>query len=97
MNYYDILSYLKTKTNNNAEITVEINPSVKKEWIDEMVSLGINRFSMGVQSFNDNKLKFLGRNHTTKKTIDIIEYLKKKEVKFSIDLIYDTKLDSREL
>jgi oxygen-independent coproporphyrinogen-3 oxidase len=97
MNYYNILPYLKTKANKNAEITVEINPSVKKEWIDEMINLGVNRFSMGVQSFDEKKLKFLGRNHTKQKAIDTIEHLKRKEVKFTIDLIYDTKIDSKEL
>ncbi len=97
MNYYNIMEYIKKQANDNVEITIEINPSVKKEWINEMIELGVNRFSMGVQSFNEEKLKFLGRNHTKKKAIDIIEYLNNKEVRFGIDLIYDTKLDSKSL
>ena len=52
------------KLENNSEITLEVNP----ETVDEIKfhkirEIGINRLSLGIQSFNDNILKSIGRNH----------------------------------
>ncbi len=47
------------------EITIEVNPaSVSIENIHELASLPINRISLGIQSFNDDMLVYLGRPHT---------------------------------
>jgi len=49
----------------NAEITLETNPgTVNKEKLHAFRSAGINRISMGIQSFHDEDLKFLTRVHT---------------------------------
>ena len=49
----------------DAEVTLEANPStVNSEKLDGMLSAGITRLSLGVQSMNDDELRFLGRNHT---------------------------------
>jgi oxygen-independent coproporphyrinogen-3 oxidase len=49
----------------NAEITVETNPgTVDKQKLKEFHSTGINRISMGIQSFFDDDLRFLTRIHT---------------------------------
>ncbi|MBR2674347.1 MAG: radical SAM family heme chaperone HemW [Mogibacterium sp.] len=55
----------------NAEITIEANPGTLgdneraiRDRLQAYRSMGINRFSMGVQSMNDNRLRFLGRIHT---------------------------------
>ncbi len=51
----------------NAEITIEINPgTVDKEKIDDYKSVGINRFSIGLQTGFDDQLKRLNRVHTAK-------------------------------
>ncbi|MFM7858920.1 MAG: radical SAM family heme chaperone HemW [Flammeovirgaceae bacterium] len=50
---------------NNVEITFEANPddlTLKK--LEELKSAGINRLSIGIQSFNDTVLKFFNRAHT---------------------------------
>jgi len=50
----------------NAEITLETNPgTVDKEKLRAFHSAGINRISMGIQSFHDEDLKFLTRIHTS--------------------------------
>lgn len=50
--------------NSDAEITVETNPgTVDREKLREYRSLGVNRLSVGVQSFHQDELKFLGRIH----------------------------------
>ncbi len=70
------------------EITVEGNPeSMSIEWISSLFDTGINRFSVGVQSLNDNILKILGRIHTSEDSLKIIEYMSKIGVNYSVDLI----------
>lgn len=48
----------------DCEFTVEINPSSSNGFLDYAKSAGVNRISIGVQSGDDKKLKFLGRTHT---------------------------------
>jgi oxygen-independent coproporphyrinogen-3 oxidase len=49
------------------ECTVECNPeSTYRGLLGDLKSCGVNRISMGVQSFDDNELKFLGRPHNSK-------------------------------
>jgi oxygen-independent coproporphyrinogen-3 oxidase len=90
-----ISPYLK----NNIETSTEANPnSATYEWISGMKSLGVNRFSFGVQSFNDEKLKYLGRNHDKKIAIKAIENCNKLDIEnISLDLIYNTIKDNHQL
>jgi len=65
-----ILKLLRGKYsfNNDAEITVECNPnSITKKFVETMLESGVNRFSIGVQSLNDDELKKLGRLHNSEK------------------------------
>lgn len=73
-----------------SEITIEANPEdVNHEWATSISSLGINRVSLGVQSFNDEELLFLGRRHTSKDCVRAIELLREKGGStISIDLMY---------
>ena len=74
----------------NAEISLEANPEdLTKEKLREFKQIGINRLSIGVQSFFDEDLQFLNRPHNAQKAINSI--IESKEVGFnniSIDLIY---------
>jgi oxygen-independent coproporphyrinogen III oxidase len=72
------------------EITVEANPgTADKAKIDTLFSLGVNRLSVGVQSFIDNELATLGRIHSSDEALRSIESIKKAGLKnFSIDLMY---------
>jgi len=72
------------------EITVEANPgTIDGSKIDAIISLGVNRLSLGVQSFNDNELKTLGRSHDSEDAFRSIETIKIAGMKnFSIDLMY---------
>jgi oxygen-independent coproporphyrinogen-3 oxidase len=57
-----------------AEITMEVNSGdVSLEYFQALGKLGINRLNIGVQSFEDPLLKFLGRRHTAKQAIESIE------------------------
>ncbi len=83
----------------NAEITTEANPnSATTSWLKGMKKLGVNRVSFGVQSFNEEKLKFLGRNHNKSQALNAIN--RAKQIGFqniSLDFIYGTNFDTKEL
>jgi oxygen-independent coproporphyrinogen-3 oxidase len=72
------------------EISVEANPgTVNASKTENLLSLGINRMSVGIQSFHDEELKTLGRIHTADEALEAIDLLKKAGMKnFSIDLMY---------
>ena len=78
------------KFSDSPEITIEANPgTVEKSKTDTMLFLGVNRLSIGVQSFNDAELKTLGRIHTSDEALRAIELVKNAGINnFSIDLIY---------
>ncbi len=72
------------------EITIEANPeSISREKLLIYKRCRINRISMGVQSFDDRNLRFLGRAHTSKDVLNAIDLVRNAGFdKASIDLIY---------
>lgn len=76
--------------NKGAEYSFEANPGdLSREKLDIMFQSGVNRLSFGVQSFNNDLLKRIGRTHRAKEVYETIE--KAQSVGFtniSIDLIY---------
>ena len=87
-----VLEVLRENYNINAaaEVTLEANPdTVSKEKLLEYKSLGINRLSIGIQSFFDDDLQYLSRKHDSKHALQVLDWAK--EVGFqevTIDLIY---------
>ncbi|NWF91038.1 MAG: radical SAM family heme chaperone HemW [Ignavibacteriaceae bacterium] len=75
----------------DVEVTLETNPgTVEETKLGEFKQIGINRLSIGIQSFNDDELKFLTRIHTKQNAINTVVYAK--ELGFeniSIDLIFN--------
>ncbi|MCB1181631.1 MAG: radical SAM family heme chaperone HemW [Chlamydiia bacterium] len=76
---------------NETEVTLEANPeNMTYELAKQFFEGGINRLSIGVQSFNDDELKLLGRTHTSAQAITAIENVYRAGFgNISIDLIYD--------
>lgn len=74
----------------SAEITVEANPGTLTESkVASLISLGVNRLSLGVQSFRDEELKTLGRIHDADEAIRSAEMIRAAGIgNFSLDLIY---------
>ena len=71
------------------EITIEANPgTVDENYLRNLRELGFNRLSLGVQSFNDELLKILGRIHSKKAALDTIQTAKKYFGNVSVDLMY---------
>ena len=83
---------------NNVEITLEanpddINPIVLKSWL----SLGINRLSLGVQSFSDDELIWMNRAHNANQSIESIKQIIEAGFdNFSVDLIFGSPFLSNE-
>ena len=76
--------YLRPDT----EITLEMNPgSVNREGISALLSLGINRVSLGCQSFNDRLLKVLGRIHDREAIFRAVDALAGR-VRLNLDIMH---------
>lgn len=74
---------------NDIEITLEANPtSVEAEKFRAFRMAGVNRVSLGIQSLNDNDLKFLGRKHSAAEAVQAIGIASSVFDRFSFDLIY---------
>jgi len=72
----------------DAEITVETNPEVTTpEIVAALTAAGANRFSLGVQSFDDEVLRALGRCHDAAQIERALQVLRDADVAFSIDLM----------
>ena len=82
--------YQNFNINSEIEITIEANPEdLSKSKLNELKNIGVNRLSIGVQSFNDRELKMLNRSHNVLEAKSAI--INAQEIGFenlSIDLIY---------
>ncbi|MGH2553181.1 MAG: radical SAM family heme chaperone HemW, partial [Chitinophagaceae bacterium] len=75
----------------DAEITLEANPDdIAEEKLDGWRNAGINRLSIGVQSFFDEDLKWMNRVHSRQQAMDSLLSAKKYFDNLTIDLIYGT-------
>ena len=73
----------------NCEITLEANPGTfEKDRFRAFRSAGVNRLSVGVQSFNDNYLKTLGRVHDRAQAIAAVEEAAQAFDTFNLDIMY---------
>lgn len=88
----DILAHLRQRFSFAylEEITLEANPEqLTPEYCKSLRSLGINRLSIGVQSFQDHVLQFMGRRHTAKEAVCAVHNAQEAGFdNISIDLIY---------
>ncbi len=74
----------------NTEFTVEMNPETAEEvYLESLKKLGVNRISMGAQSFDDGLLKTLGRVHNAEKISEAISCARKAGFEnISLDLMF---------
>lgn len=85
----DVL-YQNYKITEKPETTLEVNPdTVSKETLSDYKSLGINRLSVGIQSFFNDDLQYLNRKHDTGHAMQVLEWVQTigfEEI--TLDLIY---------
>lgn len=73
----------------NTEVTIEINPAtLDVEKISELQNWGVNRFSVGAQTFDDKLLKQLNRKHSAHETRMTLDLLAGKNINYSFDLLF---------
>lgn len=73
----------------NAEVTLESNPgTLDNQKLRHFQNTGMNRLSIGVQSLDDEKLKFLGRRHNAQDAINLIQIAQDLGLRVSADFIY---------
>lgn len=86
-----LLSLLRAYLNiwPDAEITLEANPgTVEAGKFKAFAASGINRISLGIQSFDDSKLRALGRIHDHRQAMDAIEIAMRAVPRVNLDLMY---------
>ena len=86
-----IISKVKEKfiISKNTEMTLELNPDdVSMEYIKGLKKTGINRLSLGIQSFLEKDLLLMNRNHTSIQSLKAIQIVSEIFENYSVDLIY---------
>ena len=79
------------------EITLEANPnSVEADRFADLAAAGVNRLSLGLQSFDDAALAFLGRAHSSREGWRALEIAQRRFPRVSFDLIYALPGDTEE-
>ena len=97
----EIIHHIQNKFpfSDDPEITMETNPgTVNKEKLKDFLNSGINRISIGIQSFNEEELKFLTRIHDKETAIRTV--MNASEVGFkniSVDLIFNLPGQTKEI
>ena len=83
------LLYKEYNVGSDIEITLEVNPDdVTKDYLTTLKSVGINRISLGLQSFYDRDLKLMNRVHSSDQALKALEFTSGLFSNFSLDLIY---------
>ena len=81
--------YENYKVSENPEITLEANPDdLTEEYLVELRKIGINRLSIGIQSFFEDDLKLMNRAHNSEEAKKCLEIATKYFDNITIDLIY---------
>lgn len=76
-------------TGPDTEITIEINPAtVDPKKMDIYLQHGVNRFSVGAQTFNDSLLKSVHREHSAAQTKETLFLLQGHQVNYSFDVLF---------
>lgn len=82
----------------NAEVTLEANPDdITPEKLSTWKNMGINRLSIGVQSFYEEELRWMNRAHNAQQAINNLQLARKEFDNITIDLIYGSPLLTDEM
>ena len=73
----------------DAEITLEMNPDDDRlNYLEELKVVGVNRLSVGIQSFHEEELKLINRAHNAQEAFDVLNRIQGLYDNFSLDLIF---------
>ncbi len=84
-------------TSRVTEVTIELNPEdTTAPYLRELRELGINRVSLGIQSFFDDDLRFMNRSHNASEATRALELVAESDLdSYSVDLIFGLPKQSR--
>lgn len=89
---HQILQWLRDvgfKFSEDCEVTIEINPAtVNGQQMEELLRIGVNRFSLGLQTMKDEHLQFVKRKHSSDDTRETLKLIKSYGVNYSVDLLF---------
>lgn len=93
-----IFKKLKIKNSNLKEVTMEVDPDTwTEEDVDLWLNAGVNRFSIGVQAFDESVLRKLDRRHTLGDIKKTLKYFNERDLNFSVDLLLGAPAKNRNL
>lgn len=73
----------------DGEVTLEVNPgTINEDALDQFLKIGITRFSVGAQTFDESLLTVTGRKHSVADTVTTLEMLRKRKANYSFDLLF---------
>ncbi len=88
----EVIHYLRARFSftADAEFTIEANPDdITRKKLTSLLDLGVNRISLGVQSFDDQELRFLNRRHSAFQAKKAVEWVKQSGFpRLGLDLMY---------
>lgn len=89
----------RTALSENAEITIEANPEdMNYDFVHKLKALGVNRISLGIQSFENSILRRLGRKHSAQMANECVELCTEAGFeRVSVDLIFGVKGEDKQL
>lgn len=86
--FENFLKENRIRMTDNAEVTLEADPGAWTEkGIDEWQRVGVNRFSVGAQSYSDEFLRIMDRHHDKGEAQRTLKYFKERRLSFSVDLM----------
>ena len=82
--------YIYNNVAEDAEVTIEVNPDdVTEDFVRGLSTLPVNRVSMGTQTFDDERLRFLHRRHSASQVSEAVRLLRDAGIRnISVDLMY---------
>ena len=82
--------YIYNNVAEDAEVTIEVNPDdVTEDFVRGLSTLPVNRVSMGAQTFDDERLRFLHRRHSASQVSEAVRLLRDAGIRnISVDLMY---------
>jgi len=93
----NFLQKLEINIKDDCEFTIEVNPgSWKEEDLIAWKKVGVNRFSLGIQSYNQKFIKHLDRIHSLDDVVDTLTFFNQKELNFSVDFMLGLPFSERD-
>lgn len=94
----DLIKVLKVNESKLKEITMEVDPDTwSEDEVEEWIQAGVNRFSIGVQAFDEKVLRKLDRRHTLGDIEKTLKFFNERGLNYSVDILLGAPVEKRNL